>query len=165
MTLKSLRNILIGTALVGSLTACSNGNLRMKTEECLGDYAESYTKGPYFRLELYNQVTMRFGDTTLAFIDYTGKTVDWNRVDAKDDLENDIVDKILIKTPTFTEGITPLDSGSNTISGIRARDWLIKGNELYRKTRECFVDWARRDYQKKHPQSTILEKFSNQKRR
>ena len=150
----NLRKLLIGGAMLLGLTGC--GNIRMKTSECPGVYVEQSGLGL-----INNYVISQFEDTTLTLRDYTRKTINWNEDGAKTNLRNDSIDNITIKTPVLSETITPSDSNSNTISGRRARDWLIgrrardwliRGNQLYLGTRECFVDWARRNYQNTHPQ-------------
>jgi hypothetical protein len=148
MTIKNtLRNI-AGTTLTALAMAGCAGNLRMDTGECQGEYRE----GVGFPVSTHNQLTSKFGDTTLILLDYTKKTIDWNKDEAESNLREDSIDGIIIRTPNLSEMLVPSDSNSNTISGRRARDWLKRGNALYLRTRECFVDWARRDYQKTHAQ-------------
>ena len=151
-----LRNLLTGIGLVGSLVGCSNSTLRMDTQECPGIYAEGFFRpGRHVK----NYVKISLGDTSITLIDDTGKTLsekrssklDWNQDNVKESLRKDHIDAVRIKSTDYAETITPADSNSNTLSGRRARDWLIKGDSLYRATRECFVDWARRDYLKTHP--------------
>ena len=152
----ALKNVLIGTLLAGGLAGCGDeGRLRMSTAECPGEYREQARL--VFGENSFNYVTIPYdyasnpwieNDTVFTFRDYTKRTVDWNNVNAKDELRKDHIDEIVIEAPNSQETITPADSNSNTISGIRARDWLIRGDSLYRKIRECFVDWARRDYWK-----------------
>lgn len=153
MTIKnSLRKIagagLTLTAL--AIAGCDKDKLRMETGECPGVYREH--AGTIFDNTSYNYLTSRVGDTTLILTDYTDRTVDWNKIGAKSEVRKDSIDRVIINAPGLSEIITASDSNSNTISGVRARDWLIRGNDLYRRARECFIDWARRDYQKTHPQ-------------
>ena len=143
-----MRNLVRDTSyvlgLVGALTGC-RGTLRMDTWECDGIYREQMGL-----LSRFNQVTSQEVGKTTIMIDYTDRTVDWRNAAAKRDLGEDNIDRLLIKTSGVYEVITPKDSSSQTDSGKRARNLLIRWNELYRNVRGCFIDWARRDYRNTH---------------
>jgi hypothetical protein len=155
MAIKNSLRKIVGTGLTLTTLAmagCSNGTLRMRTGECPGEYVEQIRPlfGPH-----YNSLISQIGDTTLFLVDYTNRTIDWNEIGADSNLNKDNIDQLIIKTSGLLEKITPADSNSNTISGRRARNWLKRGNALYLRARECFVDWARREYSKTHPNSSI----------
>lgn len=140
--------VLAGLASLAGAGCDDDGRLRMESYECPGQYWEQGhdSKGNFNYVLLRENVA-----GILSLKDYTNRAVNWQEDGARRNLSTDRIDEMTIKRNlSFNETITPADSNSRTIEGRRARDWLIKGNNLYLQTRQCFVDWARRDYRKNH---------------